>query len=432
MRESAVTTGEIAGIGIANQGESVLLWNNQTGDPVYPVLVWQDTRTQAAVEALAADAEIAEEVSRRTGLKLDSYFSASKIRWVLDSVPECAELLQAGRLACGTLDTWLIWKLTGGVSFVTDVSTASRTLLLNVRTLAWDSWLLDQFCIPAEILSEVRPSTGEFGVVSHPDVACRGVPIIASLVDQPAAMAGQGCLDAGQIKATYGTGCFINLNTGSEIVASRHGLLTLLAWQRDGVTTYGLDGGVFTAAASVNWLHSLKLLPSAEALDEVCAADSGGALWIPAQVGLGAPYWERGMRGAWLGIDLATSAGQLVRAVLEGIAANVARIVEAMRDDSGLGIKRLRADGGLTASAAMMQIQADLLGFPVEVVANAEATASGVGALALRACGLWNGDDAIRQQVRIGRVYEPKMSEDRRRSHLARFDHAIERLKDWQ
>jgi glycerol kinase len=282
-------------------------------------------------------------------------------------------------------------------------------------------------------LPEVRDSSGEFGVVDHPDVACQVVPILASVVDQPAAMVGQGCLDGGQIKATYGTGCFINLNTGDKIVASGHGLLTLLAWGRDGATTYGLDGGVFTAAASVNWLRdSLKLLPNAESLDEMCAADSGGALWIPAQIGLGAPYWERGMRGAWLGIDLSTSAGQLVRALLEGIAANVARIVEAMRDDSGLEIKALRADGGLTASAAMMQIQADLLGIPVEVVANAEATAGGVGALALRASGLWESDDRIRQQVRIGRVYEPKMLEDERRAHLARFDRAIERLKDWQ
>ena len=435
MRESRVQAGEIAGIGIANQGESVVMWDRQSGQPIYHVLVWQDTRTQAFVDQLAADEGVARQVSQHTGLKLDSYFSASKIRWLLDNIPTASDLAKQGRLLCGTLDSWLIWKLTDGASFVTDVSTASRTLLFNIHTLEWDQWLLDLFGIPRDILAQVRPSTGEFGVVSYSDLLCKGVPIVASLVDQPAAMIGQGCLSPGQVKATYGTGCFINMNTGGDLVASEHGLLTLLAWQRDGTVTYGLDGGVFTAAASINWMKDkLGLLPTAEALDDLCAEtdDSGGALWIPAQVGLGAPYWERSIRGAWLGLDLSTTRAQLVRAVLEGIAANVVQIVQAMMDDAKLTISSLRVDGGLTASKMMMQIQADLLGCPIEVVANPEATAIGVSALVARATGLWSSDDMIFRQVQIGQTYQPRLSEDRRRAQMDRFNEAIYHLKAWQ
>src|SRR5664279_274913 len=435
IQQAQVGISRIVGIGIANQGESVLMWDRETGKQVYNVLVWQDTRTQAFVDRLAADAHVAQEVSRRTGLKLDSYFSASKIRWLLDNVPGISLLLQAGRLLCGTLDTWLIWKMTQGRAFVTDVSTASRTLLFNIHTLEWDSWLLDLFEIPPEILSRVLPSSADFGAVSHPDLLCRDVPIVASLVDQPAAMIGQGCLSAGQVKATYGTGCFINLNTGSEVVASQHGLLTLLAWQRGATPTYGLEGGVFTAAASINWLTSkLHLLPAAETLDDLCAeaADSGGAVWIPAQIGLGAPYWERSLRGAWLGLDLSTTRAQLLRAVLEGIAANVAQIVQAMIDDTGLKISSLRADGGLTGSSTMMQIQADLLGFPVEVIANPEATANGVAYLAARAAGLWSSDEPILRQAQAARTYQPNLAESQRTAHMDRFNEAIFHLKAWQ
>lgn len=432
--ESGVSADAIAGIGLANQGESVVMWNLETGEALYPVVVWQDTRTQTAVEALADDEPTASEIVRRTGLELDSYFSASKIRWLLDHAPNAAELLRQNRLACGTLDSWLIWKLTGGQAFVTDVSTASRTLLFNIHTLAWDEWLLKLFDIPLEILPAVQETTGEFGRVSHPDMRCQNAPIVASLVDQPAAMVGHGCLSAGQIKATYGTGCFINLNTGADPVASQHRLLTLLAWQREGQPTYGLDGGVFTAAASLNWLRDqLEWFTDHQAVDDLCARvpDSGGALWIPAQIGLGAPYWNRAVRGAWLGIGLATSQAHLVRATLEGIAARVAQIVRAMLADTGLSIAALRADGGLTNSAAMMQIQADLLGCPVEVVANREATTSGVCALAARAAGLWESDETIRQQARIAKTYEPVMSEDERDAMLDRFARAVRHLEAW-
>ena len=426
MHEAGVGADEIAGIGLDNQGESVLLWDRQTGEALSRVLVWQDARTQAAVDALAANPDTAAEVRKRTGLKLDSYFSASKIRWLLDHAPRDRQL------AIGTLDTWLIWKLTEGRAFITDGSTASRTLLFNIHDLAWDKWLLELFGIPAQVLPQIRESTGELGCVTHPDLLCRGVPIVASLVDQPAAMIGQGCLSKGQIKATYGTGCFINMNAGTHPVSSKHGLLTIVTWQRDGQPTYGLEGGVFTAGATLNWLRdNVGFVDDARQIDELCASDSGGVLWVPAQIGLGAPYWNRTLRGAWLGIDLAITKAQLIRSVLEGIAASVAQIVDAMQDDAGLKIDALRVDGGLTNSSALMQIQADLLGKPVEVLANAEATAFGTCMLAARAAGLWADDNRIRQQVRIARTYTPAISEDQRQAHLKRFDRAIRHLEGW-
>jgi glycerol kinase len=247
-------------------------------------------------------------------------------------------------------------------------------------------------------------------------------------------MVGQGCLSAGQIKATYGTGCFINLHTGAEIVKSNHQLLTMLAWQRSGLPSYGLDGGVFTAAASINWLKDkLNLLVDSASIDSLCngESDTGGVMWIPAQIGLGAPYWSRNMRGAWLGLDLTTNRAQLIRAVLEGVAARVAQIIRAMLDDAKLTVEQLRVDGGLTRSTTMMQIQANLLGFPVAVLENPEATVSGVCALAARATNLWESDAAIQEMVTIARVYEPMLSHDEREAYLSKFDRAVMHLEAW-
>lgn len=424
----------IAGIGIANQGESVVLWDAHTGHALSNIIVWQDTRTQASMDAAAADAAVSAEIRDRTGLRPDAYFSASKMRWLLEHTPGLDALRAAGRLRCGTLDSWLISKMTGQTRSLTDPSTASRTLLFNIHTLAWDDWLLEFFRIPREVLADVTESTGDCGVTNHPDIAARGLPILTSVVDQPAAMIGQGCLAPGTIKATYGTGCFINLNTGRKAILSEHGLLTLLAWQRDGLPTYGLDGGVFSAGASVNWLHDEAGLISAPAeIDALCGAvpDSGGVIWIPAQVGLGAPYWNRKIRGAWLGVGLATERAHLVRAVLEGIALRVAQIVGAMRLDSGMEITRLRVDGGLTRSAGMMQIQADALGVPVEVLEDDEATARGVCSLTARRAGIWTSDEEIVRRVRVARVFEPPMTAEAREARLAAFDQAVRTLIHW-
>ncbi|HUF37017.1 MAG TPA: glycerol kinase GlpK [Anaerolineales bacterium] len=433
IAESGAAPGSIAGLGIANQGESVVLWDGRTGEALSPIIVWQDTRTQPWMDRAAADAEATHEIRTRTGLRLDAYFSASKMRWLLDHTPGIEAPLKTGRIRIGTLDTWLIWKLTGGRSYLTDPSTASRTLLFNIHTSDWDPWLLEFFGIPREILPAVVPTTADFGAVSHPDAAAaRGVPIVASIVDQPAAMVGQGCLAPGTIKATYGTGCFINLNTGRDAIVSENGLLTLVAWQRDGETVYGLDGGVFTAGANLNWLRDQAgLIDTIDEIDGLCRSvpDAGGAVWVPAQVGLGAPHWDRNVRAAWLGIGLGTERAHLVRAVVEGIALRVVQIVRAMEADTGTPIPRLRADGGLTRSPALVQIQADLLGVPVEVLDDGEATARGVCSLAARAAGVWGSDDEVTSRVKAARVFEPASTPGFRARRLAEFNSAVSLLK---
>jgi len=434
MKQRGVSAREIAGIGLANQGESVMLWDRGSGRPLSNVLVWQDSRAQPLIDHLAAEPENVRQVAARTGLRLDSYFSAGKIRWLLDTNPDVGEYLADGLLCCGTLDTWLIWKLTQGAAFVTDYSTASRTPLFNIHTRQWDDWLLKLFGIPAEILPTVTASATDFGEVSFSALDCAGAPILASLVDQPAAMVGHGCLDAGQMKATYGTGCFINLNTGQQPSASQRALLTFLGWQRDGLTTFGLEGGVFTAAAAVNWLRSgANLLGESESMDDLCLSvpDNGGVVWIPAQIGLGAPYWDRSTRGAWLGIGLETTRAHLARAVLEGIALRVVQVVRAMQADTGLVSASLRVDGGLTNSAVLMQTQADLLGLPVEVLADQEATLRGVCSLAARQAGLWTSDGAIRRHVQIARTYQPTRSDEQRTARLTRFEQAVSLLREW-
>ncbi len=427
MQQARVQAGQIAGLGIANQGESVVMWDAETGNPLHNVIVWQDTRTQPFIENLRRDSRIAQEIRARTGLQLDSYFSASKIRWLLDHVPAAVEKLRQGRLRCGTLDTWFIWKFSGGQFYVTDPSTASRTLLYNIHTQQWDPVLLDCFGIPRELLPDVQPTTAYFGEICLPHLSSHGIPILASIVDQPAALFGHACLQAGQIKATYGTGCFINMNTRHRAVSSAHGLLTLLAWQRDDQTTYGLDGGIFTAGTSINWLHNtMGMITSPEVIDNLCSGiQENPVIWIPAQIGLGAPYWNRTLRGGWLGIGLDTQPAHLVYAVLEGIALRVVQIVRAMTSDSGLPVTQLRADGGLTHIQTLMQLQADLLGKPVDVLADTQATGRGVCYLVARQSGFWNTDDEVVRQVHIAKTFEPTWGDDRRESRLSIFDRAI-------
>ncbi len=434
VEQSGIGSEQIAGIGIANQGESVVIWDGRTGRPLSNIIVWQDTRTQKSMNVIRADEGTAREIRMRTGLRTDPYFSASKIRWLLDNTPDAARTLHAGHLKCGTLDTWLIWRLTEGRSYLTDVSTASRTLLFNIHTLKWDDWLLDFFKIPGAILADVVETVGDFGVVSHPDISARGIPILASMVDQPAAMIGQGCLTRHTIKATYGTGCFINLNTGQDAIISDNGLLTLVAWEREGISTYGLDGGVFSAGASLNWLRQKAgLIRDVDEIKALCRSvpDSGGVVWIPAQVGLGAPYWNRDIRGGWIGIGLATERAHLVRAVLEGIALRVAQIIQAMNQDSGTTITRLRADGGLTQNSAMMQIQAEMLGIPVEVLEDQESTVKGVCSLAARKAGMWDSDEPITSHVKVARTYYPTSTQAEREKWLSAFDLAISLLAPW-
>ena len=424
----------LAGLGIANQGETVLVWDRESGRPLAPAIVWQDARTQDEMERLAGDAGAARRIRETTGLAPDAYFSASKIRWLLDHVPEARPLAEQGRLCAGTVDAWLVWKLTEGESFVTDASTAARTLLFDIRALRYDPWLLELFDVPAAVLPEVRRSDELLGTVRGLGPGIDGTPIVAGLVDQPAALFGQGCLRPGQVKATYGTGCFVYLNTGSSPRPSVHGLLTTIAWQRATGTVYALDGGVFAAGSVVEWLVRLGLLSdpaAADALLDSAARSSDEVTCVPALAGLAVPYWDRAARAAWLGMGLGSGRADLVRAALEGVACRVAQVVRAMEQDAGEPIESLRADGGLAGCRALMQMQADLLGIPVEVAADAEVTLRGICFLAARAVGLWKDDAEILEMRRAGRVVEPRASEAERRDRRERFERAVALVQEW-
>jgi glycerol kinase len=430
----AAIEGTPAALGIANQGETVMLWDRADARPLHHALVWQDVRTQPWMESLARDAAVADGVRERTGLRLDAYFSAGKLRWLLDHVPDARALAAAGRLRAGTLDSWLLARLTDGAAFVTDASTAARTLLFDIHSGAWDPWLLGLFGVPAGILPEVRATVGDFGHVAACGPRLDGVPIVASLVDQPAAMVGQGCLDTGSVKATFGTGCFVYMNSGDDARPSRHGLLRTVAWRRDGRPTYALDGGIFAAGSVATWLrHDLGLADSEAALDALAASvpDTAGAVCVPALAGLAAPYWRREARAAWLGLGLGTTRAHLVRAALEGVACRVVQVVRAMEEDAGGAIAALRVDGGLTHCTTLMQLQADLGGVPVAISAEPEATVMGVCYLAARALGWWSSDDEIRRRARTARVYEPRMDAATRGARLESFTRAAHLIQQW-
>jgi glycerol kinase len=432
--QRASATSRLAGIGIANQGETIAIWDRESGRALAPAIVWQDTRTQDDMERLARDEATARRIRETTGLAADAYFSASKIQWLLDHVPGTRSLAAQGRLCAGTLDAWLVWKLTRGESFVTDASTAARTLLFDIHALRYDPWLLELFDVPAAVLPEVRRSDSGLGTVKGVDPSLDGAPIAAGLVDQPAALFGQGCLAAGQAKATYGTGCFVYLNTGGSPRPSAHGLLSTIAWQREMGTAYALDGGVFAAGSVLEWLVRVGLLSDpaeADALLASAPAASDDVVCVPALAGLAAPYWDRAARASWMGMGLGTSRADLVRAALEGVAGRVAQVVRSMEQDSGLTIGSLRADGGLTACRSLMQMQADLLGVPVEVAADAEATLRGICFLAARATGVWKDDEEIHRNRQPGRVVAPAASSADRLRRLARFEGAVGVVQEW-
>jgi glycerol kinase len=430
--DRAGAASRLAAIGIANQGETVVVWDRATGEPLAPAIVWQDVRTQPEMEALARDAPFAARLRAATGLAPDAYFSASKIGWLLDRVPQGRQRAADGRVCAGTIDAWLVFNLTGGASFVTDASTAARTLLFDIGALRYAPWLLERFGVPAAALPEVRRSDELLGTVRGLGPGLDGTPIHAGLVDQPAALFGQGCLAPGEAKATYGTGCFVYLNIGPAPRPSAHGLLTTVAWQRACGPIYALDGGVFAAGSVVEWLVRLGLAQGAADADALAgAADDGDVVCVPALAGLAAPYWDRGARAAWLGMGLAAGRGELVRAALEGIACRVAQVVAAMEADGGVRLGSLRVDGGLTACRTLMQMQADLLGMPLEIAADAEATLFGICALAARASGLWTSDARIAQVRPEGQRVEPGPGAARRQERLARFAAAVETVRGW-
>ena len=425
---------EVLAIGITNQRETTVLWDRRTGQPLANAIVWQDRRTAARCDELRSQGH-ADVIQQKTGLVLDAYFSATKLAWLLDNVPGARARADKGELAFGTMDSWLIWNLTGatrGGVHVTDASNASRTMLFNIHTLAWDDELLALFNIPPSVLPKVVASSG---VVGHTDVALFGtaIPIAGIAGDQQAATFGQACLKLGMAKNTYGTGCFMLMNTGSQSVASKHKLLSTVGWQLNEVT-YCVEGSVFMGGATIQWLRDgLQIIQSAaevQALAET-VPDSGDVYLVPAFTGLGTPNWDPYARGAMLGLTRGTTGAHIARAALEAIALQSADVFNAMSQDAGFAIKELRADGGASANNLLMQMQADFSGVPVVRPKVLETTALGAAYLAGLAVGFWSGLGEIANQWQVDRRFEPSMSVDARADKLARWHKAVTRAGDW-
>ncbi len=429
----------IAAIGITNQRETTIVWDRATGEPIADAIVWQSRITAAACERLRAAGR--EPLFRaRTGLPLDAYFSGPKIAHILDAVPGARSRAERGELAFGTVDAFLLWRLTGGTAgrgavHATDVSNASRTLLFDIHRLAWDEEMLALVGVPAAMLPEVRPTSGEFGATS-PELFGRAIPITALVGDQQAATFGQACFDPGQAKNTYGTGAFLLLNTGAEPRASEHGLLTTVGWQLapEAPTTYALEGSVFSAGSAVQWLrdglHAIERSGDVEGL-ATSVPDTGGVYLVPAFTGLGAPYWDPDARGTIVGITRGTGLAEIARATLESIAFQVADVLEAMAGDAAGRLDVLRVDGGAAANDLLLQLQADLLGVPVERPLVAETTALGAAYLAGLAIGYWNDLEDIASNWALDRRFEPSMSGDRRASMLHGWHRAVDRSRRW-
>ena len=426
LARAHITADDLAALGITNQRETTILWDRRTGDPIHHAIVWQDRRTADYCESLKA-AGAADTIQSKTGLLIDAYFSASKVRWILDHVPGARARAAQGELAFGTVDSWLIWKLTGGREHATDVSNASRTLLFNIHSLDWDEELLGIFEIPRSILPTVRSSSEVYG-------SWNGVPIAGVAGDQQAALFGQMCREPGMSKNTYGTGCFLLQNVGATAIRSRQRLVTTVAWRIGRRTDYALEGSVFIGGAVVQWIRDgLGLVRSAPEIEPLAAtvADNGGVYLVPAFAGLGAPHWDPYARGTIVGITRGTGSGHIARAAIESIAYQVADLLDAMRADSGIALKELRVDGGAATNDLLMQFQADLLGVPVVRPAVTETTALGAAYLAGLAVDYWPSLEAITGQWRVDRRFEPQMAPDRARELRARWTEALQRSKGW-
>ncbi len=429
MAESKVSASSIAAIGITNQRETTVVWDRKTGEPVHNAIVWQDKRTAPICEQLKKRG-LTDHVRKTTGLVIDSYFSATKIKWILDNVPEASERASRGELAFGTIDTWLIWNLTQGKSHVTDYSNASRTMLYDIKALRWDEGMLNELSIPSSLLPKVLPSSAGFGVWSSDGV---DVPIAGVAGDQQAALFGQACFEPGSAKNTYGTGCFMLMNTGTDIQYSKNGLITTIAWGLDGKVEYALEGSVFIAGAAVQWLRdSLHLIDQSKDSEYFAAKVLGTneVYLVPAFVGLGAPYWDMYARGAIFGLTRDTGKEHIVRATLESMAYQTKDIINAMEADSGIPLKNLKVDGGACANNVLMQFQADILGCDVERPEVIESTAMGAAYLAGIQVGVWKKGDILKNR-KIQKVFKPEMKEDVRSRLYAGWKKAVERTKNW-
>ena len=427
---------QVAAIGITNQRETTILWDRRTGEPIHNAIVWQCRRTAPFCDELKARG-LGETIAEKTGLLIDAYFSASKIRWLLDNVPGARERAERGELCFGTVDSWLIWQLSGGAVHVTDYSNASRTMLFNIHTLRWDEELCEIFGIPRSILPRPVGNSEVYGLVARdlPELeGLAGIPICGSIGDQPAALFGQGCFHPGEAKNTYGTGCFTLMNVGREAVRSRAGLVTSVGWSIGGETSYALEGSVFNAGSTIQWLRDeLKLIDSAPECDRLAESvpDSGGVVIVPAFTGLGAPYWDMYARGTILGLTRGSTRAHIARAVLDAIALQVTDLVRAMNADAPCPIPTLRVDGGASVSDILMQIQADLLGIPVDRPAQVETTAFGAAALAGLAAGVWKDTGELEKLRRSQHVFTPLRSGEDCGREYRRWQRAVERARAW-
>ena len=415
LSEAKLTAADIAAIGITNQRETVVVWNRETGEPIHNAIVWQDRRTADYCDELKAQGA-EQKIQEKTGLVIDAYFAGTKFKWLLDNVSGARDLANAGKLCCGTIDSWLIWKLTGGAVHITDVSNASRTMFCDITTCQWDDELLEMLDVPAAMLPEIKSSSEVYCQTTVLD-GKTSVPVAGIAGDQQAALFGQLCTQPGMVKNTYGTGCFMLMNTGEEMVASKNNLLTTVAWQIDGVTHYALEGSVFIAGAVVQWLRDglgiIKTSADVEALAKKVET-TDGVYVVPAFAGLGAPYWNQHARGVITGLTRGANASHIARASLESIAYQTMDVLKAMEADSGIEIKELRVDGGATQNDLMMQFQSDMLDTTVIRPIVTETTALGAAYLAGLAVGFWPDIESLQKQWQVEKKYQPDMTEERR------------------
>ena len=432
MNKIGASASEVAAIGITNQRETAIVWDKHTGTPVYHAIVWQCRRTSEYCDELKAKG-LTEKFREKTGLVIDAYFSGTKIKWILDNVPGAREKAEAGELLFGTVETWLIWKLTKGKAHVTDYSNASRTMLFNINTLEWDQEILAELNIPEKMLPKAMPSSCVYGMA---DASYFGgeIPIAGAAGDQQAALFGQTCFTPGEAKNTYGTGCFLLMNTGEKPVFSKNGLVTTIAWGLDGKVNYALEGSIFVAGAAIQWLRDEMRLIDSAADSEYMAkkvSDTNGCYVVPAFTGLGAPHWDQYARGTIVGLTRGVNKYHIIRATLESIAYQAGDVLEAMRADSGIELSTLKVDGGASANDFLMQTQADIIGAPVHRPVCVETTAMGAAYLAGLAVGYWTDKEEVLQNWSVSAVFEPSMEEEERQKHIKAWNKAVKYAYGW-
>jgi len=432
LKKQNITTEDIAAIGITNQRETTLVWDRETGKPVYNAIVWQDRRTAGYCDRLKNEG-VDKLIKEKTGLIIDAYFSGSKIKWILDNVPGAREKAEKGKLVFGTVDTWLIWRLTHGKIHVTDVTNASRTMLFNIHSLTWDNELLEIFDIPASMLPEPKQSSEVYGNTIKEHFGGE-IPISGIAGDQQAALFGQMCVEKGMVKNTYGTGCFVVMNTGNEAILSKYNLLTTIAWQINGKVTYALEGSIFIGGAVVQWLRDqLHIIKSSPEIEKLAAnvKDNGGVYFVPAFVGLGAPHWDQYATGTIIGISRGTSDAHIARAGLEAIALQSMDVISTMAKDSGIDPSELRVDGGASVNNLLMQIQSNVINKKVVRPVITETTALGAAYLAGLAIGFWNNVEEINNQWQEDKIFEPDIDSDDFSKVIANWHKALERSMGW-